>query len=166
MTELVAEAPVSEKVDSSLPYANEVPGAVVGRWAESSEPALVVAPDKLIPLLTHLRDREGYDFLSSVTCVDYSAYNGKARTGVKERFDTVYHLYNTKKGGGSINLHVRVPEDGSFCHRRLSRCKFTRVRSLRFVRHQVCWAPKSTPRLALGRLQWPPHAQGLERGLF
>jgi len=111
MTELVAEAPVSEKVDLSLPYANEVPGAVVGRWAESSEPALVVAPDKLIPLLTHLRDREGYDFLSSVTCVDYSAYNGKARTGVKERFDTVYHLYSTKKGGGSINLHVRVPED-------------------------------------------------------
>lgn len=111
MTELVAEAPVSERVDPSLPYANEVPGAVVGRWAESSEPALVVAPDKLIPLLTHLRDREGYDFLSSVTCVDYSAYNGKARTGVKERFDTVYHLYNTKKGGGSINLHVRVPED-------------------------------------------------------
>ncbi len=111
MTELVADAPVAEKVDPSLPYNNAVPGAVLGKWAENSDPALLVAPDKLISLLTHLRDKEGYDFLSNVTCVDYSAYGGKARAGVKERFDTVYHLYNTKKGGGHINLHVRVPEN-------------------------------------------------------
>ena len=98
MTELVAEAPVAEKtVDTSLPYNNVVAGAVLGKWAEGSDPALIVAPDKLIPLLTHLRDKEDYDFLSSVTCVDYSAYGGKARAGVKERFDTVYHLYSTKK---------------------------------------------------------------------
>jgi NADH-quinone oxidoreductase subunit C/D len=29
-------------------------------------------------LLTHLRDKEQYDLLSNVTCVDYSAYKGKA----------------------------------------------------------------------------------------
>ena len=111
MTELVADAPVAEKVDPSLPYNNAVPGAVLGKWAENSDPALLVAPDKLISLLTHLRDKEGYDFLSSVSCVDYSAYGGKTRAGVKERFDTVYHLYSTTKGGGHINLHVRVPEN-------------------------------------------------------
>jgi NADH-quinone oxidoreductase subunit D/NADH-quinone oxidoreductase subunit C/D len=112
MTQLVAEAPATEtNVDPALPYNDAVPGAVIGRWAESTDPALLVAPDKLLALLTHLRDQEGYDFLSNLTCVDYKGYGGKARSGVSERFDTVYHLYNTQKGGGHINLHVRVPED-------------------------------------------------------
>lgn len=97
-------------VDSSLPYSNIVPGAVIGRWAQDTEPALMVAPDKLIDLLMHLRDKESYDFLSSVTCVDYQSYKGKLRTGIKERFDTVYHLYSTKKGGGPIVLHVPVSQ--------------------------------------------------------
>jgi NADH:ubiquinone oxidoreductase subunit D/NADH:ubiquinone oxidoreductase subunit C len=88
-----------------------VPGAVIGKWLTETEPALVVAPDRLIDLLTHLRDKEGYDFLSSVTCTDYSAYKGKARAGVAERFDVVYHLYSTKKGGGHLSLRVRVPKN-------------------------------------------------------
>ena len=104
----VATAPVA--TDPSLPYSQEVPGAVIGEWAADSDKALFVAPDKLLPLLTHLRDKEGYDFLSSVTCVDYSAYKGKARAGISERFDVVYHLYSTRQGGGPVRLHVRVPE--------------------------------------------------------
>ena len=98
-------------VDPSLPYSDAVPGAVIGVWAEETEKALVVAPDKLLPLLQHLHDTESYDFLSSVTCVDYSAYKGKLRAGVNERFDVVYHLYSTRKGGGPVRLHVRVPEN-------------------------------------------------------
>jgi|688.fasta_scaffold164304_1 NADH/F420H2 dehydrogenase subunit C len=98
-------------IDSNLPYNKAVPGAVIGKWLTETEPALVVAPDKLIDLLTHLRDKEGYDFLSSVTCTDYSAYKGKARAGVAERFDVVYHLYSTKKGGGHLSLRVRVPKN-------------------------------------------------------
>ncbi|GIV78863.1 NADH-quinone oxidoreductase subunit D [Litorilinea aerophila] len=101
----------SQAVDPSLPFNDAVPGAVIGRWAEETDPALIVAPDKLLPLLTHLRDNEGYDFLSNLTCVDYSAYKGKLRSGVSERFEVVYHLYSTKKGGGPIALHVRVPEN-------------------------------------------------------
>jgi NADH-quinone oxidoreductase subunit D/NADH-quinone oxidoreductase subunit C/D len=96
---------------AGLPYDDVIPGAVVGRWAEETEPALFVAPDKLLALLTHLRDNEGYDFLSSVTCTDYLTYKGKLRAGIKERFDVVYHLYSTSKGGGPIVLHVRVPDD-------------------------------------------------------
>lgn len=113
MSDAIAEAPATEErvVDPSLPYNDAVPGAVLGRWAEDSDPGLLVAADKLIPLLTHLRDNEGYDLLSSVTCVDYSAYGGKARADISERFDTVYHLYSTSKGGGHIKLHVPVPED-------------------------------------------------------
>ena len=104
-----AAAAGAPAADAGLPYNNVVPGAVTGRWAEETEPALLVAPDKLVALLTHLRDSEGYDMLSSVTCVDYSAYKGKLRAGISERFDTVYHIYSTSKGGGPIVLHVPVP---------------------------------------------------------
>jgi len=101
-----AAAPVA---DATLPWNDAVPGAVIGVWAEETDKAWFVAPEKLLALLTHLRDREGYDFLSSVTCVDYSAYKAKLRTGISERFDVVYHLYSTSKGGGPVRLHVRVP---------------------------------------------------------
>ncbi|MFN3334261.1 MAG: NADH-quinone oxidoreductase subunit C, partial [Caldilinea sp.] len=105
---MVATAPA---VDSSLPYNDAIPGAVIGTWADNTDKALFVAPDKLTALLTHLRDKEQYDLLSSVTCVDYLAYKGKARAGISERFDVVYHLYSTKKGGGPVRLHVRVPDN-------------------------------------------------------
>jgi NADH:ubiquinone oxidoreductase subunit D/NADH:ubiquinone oxidoreductase subunit C len=85
--------------------------AVIGKWAEDTQEASVIAPDKLTAYLTYLRDRQGYDLLSSVTCVDYSAYGGKLRDGVGERFELVYHLYSTQKGGGPAVLHVRVPEN-------------------------------------------------------
>lgn len=105
------EVIVAESSAVDHPLAKAVPGAVVGMWAEESDPSLVVAPDKLLDFLTYLRDEEQYDFLSGVTCVDYSAYKGKVRAGVKERFDVVYHLYSTQKGGGPIALHVRVPDN-------------------------------------------------------
>jgi len=88
----------------------KVAGAVTGTFSDETDPALVVAPDKLTDLLTHMRDNEGYDFLSSVTCTDYSAYKGKNRS-ISERFDVVYHLYNTQKGGSHVSLHVPVPDD-------------------------------------------------------
>ncbi|MCB9124263.1 MAG: NADH-quinone oxidoreductase subunit C [Caldilineaceae bacterium] len=104
----VATAPA---VDSSLPYNDAVPGAVVGTWADDTEKALFVAPDKLIDLLTHLRDKEQYDLLANLTCVDYQAYKGKARAGISERFDVVYHLYSTAKGGGPCApARARAPE--------------------------------------------------------
>jgi len=108
---LVAPTAGDAGAAGSLRYNDAVPGAVIGAWAEDTDKAWLVAPDKLLPLLLHLRERESYDFLSSVTCVDYSAYKGKARTGVSERFDVVYHLYSTKKGGGPVRLHVRVPDN-------------------------------------------------------
>lgn len=111
MTDAVAEAQSTESTSEQLPYNDAVPGAVVGRWAENTDPGLMVAHDKLLSLLSHLRDNEEYDFLSNVTCVDYSTYGGKLRAEISERFDTVYHLFSTKKGGGHLKLHVPVPED-------------------------------------------------------
>jgi NADH-quinone oxidoreductase subunit C/D len=100
---------VAETTEQGLAFHDAVPGAVVGTWAEDTDKAYIVAVDKLIELLTYLRDKQGYDFLSSVTCTDYLNYNGKNRKGISDRFEVVYHLYSTKKGGGHINLHVRVP---------------------------------------------------------
>ena len=111
MTDAVAEAPAVETTSGTLPYNDIVPGAVIGLWAESSERGLMVAPDKLLDLIIHLRDKEGYDFLSNVTCVDYQTYGGKQRAGIEARFDTVYHLFSTSKGGTHLKLHVPVPED-------------------------------------------------------
>ncbi|MCB0121232.1 MAG: NADH-quinone oxidoreductase subunit D [Caldilineaceae bacterium] len=112
MTTTVADAPVQNDVAAqTYPYSDAVPGAVVGTWLDHDGDSLVVAPDKLIALLTHLRDKEQYDFLSNLTCVDYLTYGGKQRSGVDERFEVIYHLYSTTKGGGHISLRVRVPTE-------------------------------------------------------
>jgi NADH:ubiquinone oxidoreductase subunit D/NADH:ubiquinone oxidoreductase subunit C len=105
------ETPAVETPAVDHPLAQAVPGAVIGTWADDTDKALFVAPDKLLEFLTYLRDQEGYDFLSNVTCTDYSAYKGKLRGGIGERFDMVYHLYSTKRGGGHVALHVRVPKN-------------------------------------------------------
>ncbi len=73
---------------------------------------LQVAAEQLPAVLTHLRDRDGFDFLSSVTCTDYLSYQGKARDKDAPRFDVVYHLYATSRGGGPLTLHVPVPSSG------------------------------------------------------
>ncbi len=114
MSEATAEGESAVEVQVAAenpPVDGAAEDAVIGKWAEDTQEALVVAPDKLTAYLTYLRDRQGYDFLSSVTCVDYSAYGGKLRDGVGERFELVYHLYSTQKGGGPVVLHVRVPEN-------------------------------------------------------
>jgi len=110
-TSPVAEATPETTAALSLPYNDAVPGSVLARWAEETDPALIVAADKIIDLLTYLRDEEKYDFLSSVTCVDYLTYKGKLRKGISERFDVVYHLYSTSKGGGHIVLHAPVAKN-------------------------------------------------------
>jgi NADH/F420H2 dehydrogenase subunit C len=107
--EVASETLAAPAIDH--PLAAAVPGAVIGKWAEETDPALLIAPDKLLDFLTYLRDQEGYDLLSGLTCVDYSAYKGKLRAGIAERFDVVYHLYSTQKGGGHVALHVPVPGD-------------------------------------------------------
>ena len=112
MTTTVADAPVKNDpvAAQSFPYGNAVPGAVIGTWTDNGGASLVVAPDKLIALLTHLRDKEQYGFLSNLTCVDYLNYGGKQRSGVTERFEVVYHLYSTHKKGGHLSLRTRVPD--------------------------------------------------------
>jgi len=107
------EKPVEEIPAFEHSYNDAVPGAVIGIWADDTDSSLVVAPDKLLSLLTFLRDEEGYDFLSNLTCVDYLTYSGKKRTDVEARFEVIYHLFSTSKGGAFVSLRVRVPEDNT-----------------------------------------------------
>ena len=59
----------------------------------------LVEPDKLIEFATALRDEFGYDFLSSVTGVDYLP---------EEKMEVVYHMYKST-GGGALVFKVQVP---------------------------------------------------------
>lgn len=93
------------------PFEQELAAAIVDTWAEDTHKAYVVAADKILDVLRYLRDIEGYDFLSNLTCVDYKGYGGKLRNEISERLEVVYSLYSTRRGGGPISLHVRVPAD-------------------------------------------------------
>ena len=61
----------------------------------------IVPADKLIDFAVALRDEFGYDFLSSVTGVDYLP---------EEMMEVVYHAYQTTGGPGLV-FKVQVPRD-------------------------------------------------------
>jgi NADH-quinone oxidoreductase subunit C/D len=65
---------------------------------------LVVDPAWLAQVGEYLRDAEdlAYDLLSNVTGVDY--------LGREPRFEVVYHLYSTSRGGGPLVLKARASE--------------------------------------------------------
>ncbi len=62
----------------------------------------VISTDRLVEVATTLRDEMGYDYLSSVTGVDYIAQN---------EMEVVYHAYNTRAGGGPLVFKARTPRD-------------------------------------------------------
>lgn len=74
------------------------PGIVTVDERKGYEGYLVEA-DKLVEFATTLRDEFGYDFLSSVTGVDYLP---------EEKMEVVYHLYKST-GGSALVLKVQVP---------------------------------------------------------
>ncbi len=61
----------------------------------------LVSADKLIEFATALRDEFSYDYLSSVTGVDYIA---------EEKLEVVYHAYKTI-GGAELVFKVQVPRE-------------------------------------------------------
>ncbi len=92
----------------TLPYSDALPGAVIAEEAGLDGTSLIVVAEQLPALARHIRDTEGYDLLSNLTAVDYLGFAGRSAA---DRFEVVYHLYSTKKGGGHKVLKVRLPED-------------------------------------------------------
>jgi NADH-quinone oxidoreductase subunit C/D len=78
--------------------AEQFPG-VVTRDQRQGYSGWVVEPDSLPEVVRGLRDRDGFDYLSSVTGVDYIP---------EDKFETVYHLYRSEGGPGTV-LKTRVP---------------------------------------------------------
>jgi NADH-quinone oxidoreductase subunit C/D len=73
------------------------PGAVVdhdGKW-------LVIDPNQLVAVTTHLRDEMGFDYLTHLSASDYP-----------DRLEVVYNLYSTRpeQQGAGIPFKVRVPD--------------------------------------------------------
>lgn len=61
----------------------------------------IVKVDNLIEFAQAIRDELGYDYLSSVTAVDYLP---------DDQFEVVYHAYQST-GGPALNFKVQVPRD-------------------------------------------------------
>lgn len=100
MAETAVATPAAHSLDAAFP---DLP-------APADAPLLQVPADRLLAVLAHLRDADGYDFLSNLTCTDYLSYQGKDRAPDAPRFDVVYHLYSTARGGGALALHAPVGE--------------------------------------------------------
>ncbi|MGD9093055.1 MAG: NADH-quinone oxidoreductase subunit D [Anaerolineales bacterium] len=63
----------------------------------------IVDADHLVEVATALRDEYGYDYLSSVTAVDYIA---------DDKMEVVYHLYRTT-GGSALVLKAQTSRESS-----------------------------------------------------
>jgi len=91
----------------SAPLAQLTPAMIAlrERFGEAVQPAeyegVVIANDRLLEAARVIRDELGYDYLSSVTGVDYYE---------KGYFEVVYHAYSTQ-GGGPLVFKARTPRD-------------------------------------------------------
>jgi NADH-quinone oxidoreductase subunit D/NADH-quinone oxidoreductase subunit C/D len=95
MTEAVATAPtVEQALDQRFPDA-------VQPDKRAGYSGYIVAPEKLIEVAAAIRDEMGYDYLSSVTGVDYIA-DGK--------LEVVYHAYKSS-GGPALVFKAQTPRD-------------------------------------------------------
>ncbi len=68
-------------------------------YHEAKDPAIVVRGERLLEVAQHLK-KEGYDYLSAVTGVDYP-----------DRFEVVYHLYSLKDKKGPLILKVSASKE-------------------------------------------------------
>ena len=66
----------------------------------------IVQADKLIEFATALRDEMGYDYLSSITAVDYLTDDEEAESF----FELVYHMYKST-GGAALVFKIQIPRD-------------------------------------------------------
>lgn len=97
--DIAAAPPVERTPESVTEHLDQrFPDAVsVGEWND-----LVVENDQLLQVARYLHDAEGlaYDYLTSVTGVDYPEY-----------LEVVYNLFSTKHHDEGLTLKARAPKD-------------------------------------------------------
>lgn len=105
MTEQTAVAPPPAAEPTELE--KRFPGAVK-RDARPGYEGHIVEAAKLPEVAKAIRDEMGYDFLSSVTAVDYYSEAPNANNFI----EVVYHVYKST-GGGALVYRVQVPRDAA-----------------------------------------------------
>ncbi len=80
----------------------QFPGAIT-RDERQGYDGYIVEAAKLVEIAKSLRDDMGYDYLSSVTGVDYLP---------DDKMEVVYHLYRSA-GGPALTLKIQTPRDDS-----------------------------------------------------
>ena len=103
MTEQTATAPAPTAEPTELE--KRFPGALK-RDARPGYEGHIVEVSKLREVATAIRDEMGYDYLSSVTAVDYFSDVPNANNFI----EVVYHLFKST-GGGSLVYKVQMPRD-------------------------------------------------------
>lgn len=88
-----------------------VESAIIARFPEIVMPderkgheGYLCPPEKLLEVATALRDEMGYDYLSSITAVDYLL----GEEDQPDLFELVYHFYRST-GGVGLELSVQLP---------------------------------------------------------
>ena len=69
-------------------------------YLEGKDPAISVEADDLLEVARYLKEKQGYDYLSAVTGVDYP-----------DRFEVVYHLYSMREKRGVIVLKADTSKE-------------------------------------------------------
>jgi NADH-quinone oxidoreductase subunit C/D len=93
------DAPVLEKIPE-FDLANRFPEAVTSDTRKGYE-GFIVNPEKLVEVARAIRDEFGYDYLSSVTAVDYIN---------EDMMEVVYHAFKTT-GGPALVFKTQVARD-------------------------------------------------------
>ncbi len=107
MTEQTATAPAAAPAKPQSELEKRFPG-VVKADARPGYQGFIAQTDKLREVATALRDEMGYDFLSSVTAVDYFSELPNSNNFI----EVVYHFYKST-GGGALVLKVQAPRDNT-----------------------------------------------------
>jgi len=93
---------MNEKIIETTPHEREILNRFPD-WLRADERegyhGLLVGSENLLALMEKLRDEDGYDFLSSVTGVDYLS---------EEIMEVVYHLFKST-GGAILEIKVQIP---------------------------------------------------------
>jgi len=93
---------VDQTLVSTVPDFENIYSDFVSRDTRQGYEGFIVDSPSLLPFAKKIRDEWGYDFLSSVTAVDYYPDN----------LEIVYHLYRSL-GGGSLVLKVQIPRENA-----------------------------------------------------
>ncbi|GAB4570429.1 MAG: hypothetical protein Kow0077_04510 [Anaerolineae bacterium] len=103
----MAEKPAAEAVENPVSEAVSILKQEFGDAVRDDDrngySGIIVAPEKLVEVATAIRDKLGYNYLSSATAVDY--------LGKGDHLEMVYHAYRVQAGGPPLVFKAQTPRE-------------------------------------------------------